>query len=153
MPGLCAYIQHPSGHTTHAHACTRRFDAAADVALRSAADGNKLSGTLPAALGALTDLVGLCARPPPRSHAAGKARRGRAPAESVRPRARAALRSVLGSNGLTGTIGGWIGSLAKLTLLYARARAFTGGTPGGGARALTRRVLSHMRDRTRAQCL
>ncbi len=51
------------------------------------------------------------------------------------------LRSYLGSNGLTGTIGGWIGSLAKLTALYARAGACTGGTPGGGARALLRRVL------------
>ena len=58
-----------------------------------------------------------------------KARRGRAPAESVRPRARAVLRSYLDSNGLTGTIGGWIGSLAKLTVLYARARACTGGYP------------------------
>jgi hypothetical protein len=46
----------------------------------------------------------------------------------VRSRARAVLRSNLGSNGLTGTIGGWIGSLAKLTGLYARARACTGGT-------------------------
>ncbi len=60
----------------------------------------------------------------------GKARRGRAPAESVRSRARAVLRSYLGSNGLTGTIGSWIGSLAKLTRLYARARACMGGTPG-----------------------
>jgi hypothetical protein len=42
---------------------------------------------------------------------------------------------------LTGTIGGWVGSLAKLTGLYARARACKGGTPGGGARALLRRVL------------
>ena len=121
-------------------------------AFRSAAEKNKLSGALPAALGALTDLVGLCARPA-QARAAGKARRGPAPAESVRSRARAVLHSYLDSNGLTGTIGGWIGSLAKLTDLYARARACTGGTPGGGARALTRRVLSHMRDRTRAQCL
>ena len=59
----------------------------------------------------------------------------------MRSRARAVLRSYLGSNGLTGTIGGWIGSLAKLTFLYARARACTGGTPGGGACALLRRVL------------
>ena len=128
MPGLCAYIQHPSGHTTHAHACTRRFDARLTSAFRSAAEGNKLSGTLPAALGALTDLVALCARAP-KPAPAGKARRRRAPAESVRPRARAVLRSYLGSNGFTGTIDSWIGSLAKLTLLYARARACMGGTP------------------------
>ena len=120
---------------TRAHADSMRRETSA---LRSAADGNKLSGTLPAALGALTDLVALCARPLPQACAAGTARRGPASAESVRSRARAVLRSSLHSNGLTGTIGGWIGSLAKLTLVDARARACMGGYPGGGARALTR---------------
>ncbi len=112
----------PTHARAHADSMRRKTSA-----VRSSADGNKLSGALPAALGALTDLVALCARPP-QSRAAGKARRGRAPAESVRSRARVVLRSSLGSNGLTGTIGGWIGSLAKLTRLYARARACTGGT-------------------------
>jgi hypothetical protein len=97
-------------------------------AVRSAAEGNKLSGTLPAALGTLTDLVALCARPPPIPRGGEGPARPRS-AESVRPRARAVLRSNLLSNGLTGTIGSWIGSLAKLTGLYARARACTGGTP------------------------
>jgi hypothetical protein len=97
-------------------------------AFRSAADGNKLSGTLPAALGALTDLVVLCARPSAIMRGGEGPARPRS-AESARSRARAVLRSYLGSNGFTGTIGGWIGSLAKLTFLYARARACTGGYP------------------------
>jgi hypothetical protein len=96
-------------------------------ALCSYAYGNKLSGALPAALGALTDHVALCARPPIPRGGEGPARPRSA--ESVRSRARAVLRSYLGYNGLTGTIGSWIGSLAKLTVLYARARACMGGTP------------------------
>jgi hypothetical protein len=64
-PGPCIYIEHPSAHTTHAraraHADSMRRKTSA---FRSSAYRNKLSGTLPAALGALTDLDGLCARPP-----------------------------------------------------------------------------------------
>ena len=61
MRGPCAYIQHASDiPPTHAraHADSMRRETSA---LRSAAGENKLSGTLPAALGALTDLVALCA--------------------------------------------------------------------------------------------
>jgi hypothetical protein len=129
VPGLCAYIQHPSGHTTHAHACTRRFDAAEDVGGSQRCQWEQAERHA-AGRARRAHRPRRAVRPPlPQSLAAGKARRGRAPAESVRSRARAVLRSWLGSNGLTGTIGGWIGSLAKLTLLYARARACTGGTP------------------------
>ena len=46
---------------TRAHADSMRRETSV---FRSSADGNKLSGTLPAALGALTDLVELCARAP-----------------------------------------------------------------------------------------
>jgi hypothetical protein len=48
-------------------------------AFRSYAGENKLSGTLPAALGALTDLVALCARAPK------PARRGRLGAAPLPP--------------------------------------------------------------------
>jgi hypothetical protein len=109
-------------------------------ALRSAAFGNKLSGTLPAALGALTDLVELCARSPPIPRGGEGPARPRS-AESVRSRARAVRRSYLDSNGFTGTIGSWIGSLAKLTYLYARALACMVGYRGSGACALLRRAL------------
>jgi hypothetical protein len=92
----------------------------------SVAAFNKLSGALPAALGALTALVKLCARP------LGARREG--PARPAPPHrcahARAVLRSDLRSNGLTGTIGSWISSLAKLKLLYARPLPPQGGTPG-----------------------
>jgi hypothetical protein len=66
---------------------------------------NNLDGTLPAELGKLTDLDYLCA--------------------ALRRR-RAALRGPVGAavvcsdcehNTLSGTIGGWIGSMAKLTWL------------------------------------
>jgi hypothetical protein len=99
-------------------------------AFGSDASRNKLSGALPAALGALTDLVELCARTSAIPRGGDGPARPRS-AEAVRSRARAVLRSYLGWNGLTGTIGGWIGSLAKLTGLYARARACTGGYPRG----------------------
>jgi hypothetical protein len=126
--GPCAHIEH-SSDVPPARASTRRFDAAGDVGVAQLclseqterhAAGRARRAHRPRRAVRLT----------PQSHAAGKARRGRAPAESVRPRARAVLRSYLSSNGLTGTIGGWIGSLAKLKLLYARARACMGGTPG-----------------------
>jgi hypothetical protein len=84
----------------------------------SAANGNKLSGALPAALGALTALELLCARPLG-ARREGPARGGKARRGPLR-RSDAVLRSELSSNGLTGTIGSWIGSLAKLKLLYAR---------------------------------
>ncbi len=73
---------------------------------------NNLDGTLPAELGKLTDLEYLCAdgsAPPPRS----PSRRDRSA-----PRLRAAVvRSNCGNNKLSGTIGGWIGSMAKLGTL------------------------------------
>jgi hypothetical protein len=78
--GLCTYIQHASD-IPPIHACVhtpircgwRRRR------LRSAAYQNKLSGALPAALGALTDLVALCARAPK------PARRGRPGAAALPP--------------------------------------------------------------------
>ena len=90
--------------------------------------GNQLSGAVPAALGALTDLELLRARP---LASGGKARHGPL-RRSVRSCARAVLRSGLGSNRLTGTIGSWISSLAKLAYLYA-APAHTVRVCGGGA--------------------
>ncbi len=138
--GPCTYIQHPSGRTAHTRACTRRFDAAGDVGASQRCLSEQAERHA-AGRARRAHRPRRPVRPRLQARAAGKARRGRAPAESVRARARAVLRSYLGYNDLTGTIGGWIGSLAKLTVLCARARACTGGTPGGGARALLRRVL------------
>ncbi len=138
--GPCTYIQHASGHTAHvccAHADSMRRETSA---VRSAADGNKLRGALPAALGALTDLVALCARSPPIP------RGGEGPA---RPRSGrvGALTRACGAAQLP--------SLERLdrhdrrldrlageahTLVRPRPRVH-GGYPGCGACALTRRVL------------
>ena len=78
-----------------------------------------------------------CRREPAERRRAGRAGRAHRPRYTVRPPlsaagrpgtarsadrcadARAVLRSDLGSNRLTGTIGSWISSLAKLTYLYA----------------------------------
>ena len=71
---------------------------------------NHLDGTLPAELGKLTDLDELCAAgsAPPllRSPSAGPVRR--------RAGALAVARRDCSGNKLSGTIGGWIGSMAKL---------------------------------------
>jgi hypothetical protein len=110
---------------THAHAAGP-IDARLTSARGSDVSSNHLTGTLPAALGALTDLSALCARP------LGARREGPArPAPpNQRSRTRAVLRSGLESNVLTGTIGSWISSLAKLKILYARLLPPQGGTPG-----------------------
>ena len=71
---------------------------------------NNLDGTLPAELGKLTDLEALCAALRRRRAAvAGTGRR--------RAHAPALVRSQCSENKLSGTIGGWIGSMAKLTYL------------------------------------
>ncbi len=69
-----------------------------------------MDGTLPAELGKLTDLETLCA--------ALRRRRAAHRRDRSAPRSRAAMmRSACGENKLSGTIGSWIGSMAKLTLL------------------------------------
>ena len=73
---------------------------------------NNLDGTLPAELGKLTDLEDLCAdgsAPPPRSPSTG-------PVGAARLRS-AVVRSQCQQNKLSGTIGSWIGSMAKLTYM------------------------------------
>ena len=71
---------------------------------------NNLDGTLPAELGKLTDLEDLCAALRRRRAAIG------GPVGAARLRA-AVVRSDCGENKLSGTIGGWIGSIAKLSSL------------------------------------
>ncbi len=72
---------------------------------------NKLDGTLPAELGKLTDLEDLCA--------ALRRRRAAHRRDRSAPRAHApaVVRSGCGENKLSGTIGSWIGSMAKLAWL------------------------------------
>jgi hypothetical protein len=84
--------------------------------LRSAGRGmgvNHLDGTLPAELSKLTDLEALCAALRRCCRAAHR-RTGRRRAYT-----HAVVRSDCERNKLSGTIGGWIGSMAKLTLLSA----------------------------------
>ena len=71
---------------------------------------NILDGTLPAELGKLTDLETLCAALRCRRAACG------GPVGAARSRA-AVVRSYFSTNTLSGTIGSWIGSMAKLTWL------------------------------------
>ena len=74
---------------------------------------NNLDGTLPAELGKLTDLEDLCADGSapllPRKPIGGTGRR--------RAYAAAVVCRYCEQNKLSGTIGGWIGSMAKLTWL------------------------------------
>ncbi len=73
--------------------------------------GNGLDGTLPAELGKLTDLESLCA---------ALRRRGRAASGRLLGTARLCTAVVCRQchkNNLSGTIGSWIGSMAKLTFL------------------------------------
>ncbi len=72
---------------------------------------NNLDGTLPAELGKLTDLEQLCAAL--RRRAAAHRRDQSAP----RAHAPAVVCSDCSENKLSGTIGSWIGSMAKLTWL------------------------------------
>ena len=120
---------------TRAHADSMRRETSA---LRSGADGNKLSGTLPAALGALTDLVGLCARPLPQA-----LRGGEGPA---RPRSRrvGALTRACGAAQRAGLerldrhdrrLDRLAGEAQRLVRPRPRVH---GEYPGGGARANTR---------------
>jgi hypothetical protein len=71
---------------------------------------NHLDGTLPAELGKLTDLEDLCAALRRRRAAHRRTGRRRALRAAV-------VRSNLHANKLSGTIGSWIGSMAKLTWL------------------------------------
>ena len=73
---------------------------------------NNLDGTLPAELGKLTDLEALCAAL--RRCCRAVHRRDRS---APRAHAPAVVRSYCGWNKLSGTIGGWIGSMTKLTWL------------------------------------
>ena len=74
---------------------------------------NLLYGTLPAELGKLTDLELLCAALRRCCRRAAHRRDRSAP----RAHAPAVVRSDCYENKLSGTIGGWIGSMAKLTYL------------------------------------
>ncbi len=71
---------------------------------------NNLDGTLPAELGKLTDLEDLCAALRRRGAAVG------GPVGAACSGA-AVVRSACSGNKLSGTIGSWIGSMARLTLL------------------------------------
>ena len=71
---------------------------------------NNLDGTLPAELGKLTDLEALCAALLRRRAAIGGTGRRRAYAFAV-------VCSDCSYNKLSGTIGSWIGSIAKLAWL------------------------------------
>ncbi len=73
---------------------------------------NNFDGTLPAELSKLTDLETLCAALRRCCRAAH--RRDRSAPRAYAP---AVVRSYCGENKLSGTIGGWIGSMAKLTFL------------------------------------
>jgi hypothetical protein len=83
-----------------------------------------LTGTLPPELATLSQLASLCARPPARLPRDGMW----PPLRARPPRAMRWLRSGLGPNGLSGSLASWIGSLVKLTRLYALVAAGAGST-------------------------
>ena len=72
---------------------------------------NSLTSAVPPELGKLTDLEDLCAAPRRLRVGDGRTRRARSVCMW--------LRSGLGPNRFSGTLGSWVGSLAKLTWLYA----------------------------------
>ncbi len=89
---------------------------------------NSLTGAVPPELGKLTDLEDLCAAPRRLRVGDGRTRRARSVCVW--------LRSELASNGFSGTLGSWVGSLAKLTRLYApHARTLTPAPRVSGAPA------------------
>ncbi len=96
---------------------------------------NSLTGAVPPELGKLTNLEELCAAPRRPRVGDGRTRRARSVCGW--------LRSWLSSNRFSGTLGSWVGSLAKLRKLYApRARSPT--------RARMRAHATHGHNRTRA---
>ncbi len=103
---------------------------------------NSLTGTVPPELGKLTDLEELCAAP--RRLRVGDGRACRARIVCVW------LRSELSSNRFSGTLGSWVGSLAKLRRLYVPACAHTDARARAGSR--DKREQSHAR-RARTQCV
>ncbi len=100
---------------------------------------NSLTGAVPPELGTLTDLVSLCAAPRRLRVGDGRTRRARSVCVW--------LRSALSSNRFSGTLGSWVGSLAKLSYLCApHARTVT--------RARDTRAQSHARHtRTVRACV
>ncbi len=107
--GYCGTTRSSRGYPEGEEYSPRGADAAPRSGGRSIWSNN-LDGTLPAELGKLPDLERLCAAVAAAAQPIGGTGRRRAHAPAV-------VRSECSENKLSGTIGSWIGSMAKLTKL------------------------------------